>query len=67
MFDGRDYMVGRKDCDISIKDDTSISRKHASLLVKVVIYTIGIYVMANVSTKSNILLFMFLERNNVYH
>ncbi|KAI4471197.1 nibrin-related [Holotrichia oblita] len=34
LFDGRDYTVGRKDCDILIKDDTSISRKHATLSVK---------------------------------
>ncbi|GJQ70904.1 putative second BRCT domain on Nijmegen syndrome breakage protein [Trypoxylus dichotomus] len=34
LFDSREYVVGRKDCDILIKDDTSISRKHAFLSIK---------------------------------
>lgn len=35
IFQNREYIVGRKECDILIKDDTSISRKHALLTIKV--------------------------------
>ena len=33
MLSDKEYVVGRKDCDILLKDDPSISRKHAVLSV----------------------------------
>ena len=33
MLSDKEYVVGRKDCDILLRDDPSISRKHAVLSV----------------------------------
>ena len=33
VLPGKDYVVGRRDCDIVIENDQSVSRKHATLRV----------------------------------